>query len=101
MCDAHTPEVVLLPGVVTGGPGGLGEVEAPEGQWTLGQFSELLGPAAQPVAEHLGVGAGRGGALADDHLFLRAVGHGRRRGSACVVVGAFPDEGVTECGAGA
>src|SRR5690606_3333471 len=95
------PDLVILPGVVPGRLGVPGEVEAPEEQRALGQLPKLLGLAAQPVAEHLGVGAGRGGVLTDDHLFPRAVDHGLQRRPARVVVGAFPGQGITEYGVGA
>src|SRR5690606_29754327 len=59
------------------------------------------GPAAQPPPEHFGVGAGRGRVLTDHPLLARSLGHRLPCRTADVVVGAFPGEGITECGVGA
>ncbi len=77
-----------------------GEVQSSEEQRPLGQFAQRLGPTAQPVSEHLGVGTGGGDVLAGDHVFPGSVDHGGESGTAVVVVGAFLGEGVLEGGVG-
>ncbi|GAA3228995.1 hypothetical protein GCM10020256_41690 [Streptomyces thermocoprophilus] len=87
--------------VTTGAVGAVGrEVEAAEEQRAFRQFAQGLGLAAQPVAEDLGVGTGGGDVLADDDLPVRAFHHGGEGGSADVVVGAGPGQGVGEVGDG-
>ncbi len=84
--DPKAPDVVALARVV-----GLvlTEVQPPEEQRTGRQFPQFLGPAAQPVSQDLGVGAGRGDVLAGDHLLVGTSGCGGERFTAAVVVGAF------------
>lgn len=88
LADPQPPDVQRLP--VIGG------VQPTEEQRPLGQLPHLLGPAAQPVPEHFGVGTGGGDVLAGDDVFLGTVDHGGEGGAAGVVVGAFEVEGVLE-----
>jgi hypothetical protein len=80
--------------------GALGEVQAAEEEGAFGEFAQGLGVAAEPVAEHLGVGSGGGDVLAGDDLVLGALDHGGEGGAGAVMVGAFVAEGVVEGGVG-
>ncbi len=78
----------------------LREVQPAEEQRALGQLAQFLGPAAQPVPQHLGVGAGGGDVLAGDDVLPGPVDHGGEDVPAVLVVGAFEGEGVLEGGFG-
>ncbi len=91
LADPQPPDAIALAFVLTAL-----EVQPPEEQGSFGQLPHLLGPAAQPVPEHFGVGAGGGDVLAGDDVFDGPVDHGGEGGTAAVVVGAFETEGVTE-----
>ncbi|GDY84798.1 hypothetical protein SAVCW2_39970 [Streptomyces avermitilis] len=97
--DAEAAEVVALPGVFPVAAV-RGEVEPAEEQGAFGEFTHVLGAAAEPVAEDFGVGTGGGDVLAGDHVLVGAFDHGGEGGAARVVVGAFAGEGVVEGGVG-
>ncbi len=96
LTDPQPPDVIALPGVIGVRAGA--EVEPPEEQRPLGQLPHLLGTAAQPVPEHLGVRPRRGDVLPDDDLFPRALDHGGEGGAAGVVIRPLVGERAPECG---
>lgn len=98
--DPPPPDVIALPGVITGATTLTPEVQPPEEQRPFGQFPHLLGPTAEPVPEHFGIGTGRGDVLPGEDMFLSTVDHRGEGVAAGVVVGAFLGEGSDEKGFG-
>jgi hypothetical protein len=91
--DPDAADVVALPGVLPAAPAGAGigvqapEVQAPEEQRAWRELGQLLGVAAELVAEDFRVRPGGGDVGAGGDPFLGAVDHALQGRTAEVVVG--------------